>query len=469
LLAKVESIPVGSVEAGVDFAWRSYGEFLDHVSRRELAANVGFMVGHSAVRRAVMGEAASEGGATPDQLEAMCRLLGECLASGGMGFSTANVVTQVDGDGRPTPPNFASRDELVALAGVCGEHPGTSIEFIPDSFLVGFTDEDVELMADMSAAADRPLNWNTLLVNQKAPDLHIRQLRAGEVARRRGGRVVPFFTPHNLQLQHDFEPGYVFRAIPGWSWLFDLDADRRIAALGDPDRRRELERCAAEPTSGLAVVVRNWSSYRVNDVGLAEQQALEGRRVADLAQEWGLSPFEAMAEVAVRCRLRVGFVRSQYDPADTWAWNERLRLLKHPEVVLQASDAGAHLDMMTGADFPVRCLAELVRERQAFTLEEMVHELSDVPARLYGLHGRGRLSEGAHADMVVFDPETVGATPLRTVHDLPGGAARLVTGSTGMERVLVSGCEVARGGEYTGERPGSVLRSGRDTTTVAAR
>jgi len=426
-------------------------------------------VGHSAVRRAVMGEAASQGQATTEQVEAMCRLLGECMASGGMGFSTANVVTQVDGDGRPTPPNFASREELVALAGVCGEHPGTSIEFIPDSFLVGFTDDDVELMADMSAAANRPLNWNTLLVNQKAPDLHLRQLRAGEVARQRGGRVVPFFTPHNLQLQHDFEPGYVFRAIPGWAWLFDLDPDRRVAALADPDRRRDLERSAAEPTTGLAVVVRNWSSYRVNDVGPAEQASLEGRRVADLGKEWGLSPFEAMAEVAVRCRLRVGFVRSQYDPADSWAWNERLRLLKHPEVVLQASDAGAHLDMMTGADFPVRCLAELVRERQAFTVEEMVHELSDVPARLYGLHGRGRLDEGAHADMVVFDPETVGATALRTVHDLPGGAARLVTGSTGMERVLVSGREVVRQGEYTGERSGSVLRSGQDTVTVSTR
>jgi N-acyl-D-aspartate/D-glutamate deacylase len=469
LLARVESIPVGSVEAGVQFVWQSYGEFLDTVSRRELAANIGFMVGHSAVRRAVMGEAASKGPATPEQLERMCRLLSECIAAGGMGFSTANVVTQVDGDGRPTPPNFASRQELVALAGVCGEHPGTSIEFIPDSFLRGFSDEDIELMADMSAAADRPLNWNTLLINQKVPELHLRQLRAGEVARRRGGRIVPFFTPHNLELQHDFEPGYVFRAVPGWAWLFDLDTDKRIAALGDADRRRELERSAAEPTSGLAVVVRNWSSYRVNDVGPAEQAELEGRRVADLAEEWRLSPFEAMAEVAVRCRLQVGFVRSQYDPADSWAWNERLRLLKHPEVVLQASDAGAHLDMMTGADFPVRCLAELVRERQAFTVEEMVHQLSDVPARLYGLKDRGRLDEGAHADIVVFDPGAVGATPLRTVHDLPGGAARLVTSSTGIDRVLVSGREVVREGEYTGERPGGVLRSGRDTVTVAAR
>jgi N-acyl-D-aspartate/D-glutamate deacylase len=469
LLARVESIPVDTIEAGVDIAWNSYGEFLDAVSRRNLAVNVGFLVGHSALRRAVMGEAASELPASPEQLEQMCQLLSESLAAGGMGFSTCNVVTQVDGEGRPTPPNFASREEFVELSRVCGRFPGTSIEFIPDSFLSGFSEEDVALMADMSAAADRPLNWNTVLVNQKVPELHLQQLRASEDARARGGKVVPFFTPHNLQLQHDFEPGYVFRAIPGWGWLFELDVAGRIAALRDPERRRELAAAAEAPTAGLAVVVRNWARYRVNEVGAPEHAGLEGRRVGDLAQEWGMSPFDAMAEVAVRCGLRVGFIRTQYDDDDSWAWNERLRVLKHPGVVLQASDAGAHLDMMTGADFPVRCLAELVRERQAFSVEEMVQQLSDVPARLYGLTDRGRIATGGHADIVVFDLSTVGATPLRTVRDLPAGAARLVTGSTGVEKVIVAGRAVVSDGAYTEERPGVVLRSGKDTAGVSAR
>jgi N-acyl-D-aspartate/D-glutamate deacylase len=469
LLAKVESIPVESIEAGIEFTWGSFGEFLEAATSRRPAINIGFMVGHSAIRRAVMGEAASERAASDQQLRQMCDLLGECLAAGGLGFSTANVATQVDGDGRPTPPNFATRDELVELSRVCGEHPGTAIEFIPDSFLRGFSDDDLALMADMSAIADRVLNWNTPLVNHDLPDLHVQQLRAGDFARRRGARVVPMFTPHNLQLQHDFDPGYVFRAMPGWSWLFELDVPQRIEALADPQRRQALAEAAEAPTRGLAVVVRNWSSYRVNEVGTPEHAGLEGRNIGDLAAEWGVTPFEAMAEVAVRCKLQVGFVRSQYDPEDAWAWGERLRVLTHPDVVLQASDAGAHLDMMAGADFPVRCLSELVRERQVFSIEEMVHRLSDVPARLYGITDRGRLSEGAHADIVIFDPDEVGATPLRTVRDLPAGAARLTTGATGIARVLVAGETIVMGGEYTGARPGTVLRSGRDTSTVTAR
>jgi len=469
LLARVESIPVEALQAGLEYRWRSYPEFLDVVERLPHAINVGFMVGHSAIRRAAMGPAASTDPADPEQLGAMRRLLSQAIAAGGLGFSTCNVATQVDGDGRPTPPNAATREEMVALAAVCGEHPGTSIEFIPDSFLGGFSDEEVELMADMSAAADRPLNWNTPLVNPAAPDLHRRQLAASDAARERGGRVVPMFIPQNGQFQHDLLRGYVFRPLPGWGWLFDLDVPERIRALSDPAKRKQLEESAASQTSGLALGVRNWGGYRVNEVHDESLRPLVGRRIDDIARERGLGPFDALVDIAIAGDLDVGFVRSQYADADDWAWQARLEVLKDPRVVLQASDAGAHLDMMSNADFPTRCLAELARERGVFTVEELVHRLADVPARLYGLKDRGGLAQGAWADVVVFDPDTVGAQPLHTVRDLPGGATRITNGSTGVSHVLVAGGEIVTDGELTGELPGRLIRSGRDTATVHAR
>ncbi|HSS08881.1 MAG TPA: amidohydrolase family protein [Acidimicrobiales bacterium] len=469
LLARVESIPGEAITAGVKFSWESFEEFLAVVDAKEVALNIGFMVGHSAIRRAVMGERASTDRATAEELQQMEQLLSDAIGAGGLGFSTANVATQVDGDGRPTPPNSASREELVALSAVCGRHPGTSIEFIPDSFLRGFSDDDVALMADMSAAADRPLNWNTPLVNRLAPDLHRRQLEATDVARGRGGWVVPMFMPQNGPLQHDFLRGYVFRAIPGWSWLFELDVPERMKALADPDQRRQLASDADAQTSGLALVVRNWASYRINEVHDPDLEPLVGRTVADLAVEWSTTPFDAMVDVALRGLLDVGFVRSQYADDDRWAWEARLEVLRDPRVVLGASDAGAHMDMMTGADFPTRCMAELVRERGAFTLEELVHRFTDVPARLYGIKGRGRLEEGAWADLVLFDPEHIGATPLSTVHDLPAGAPRLTTRATGVQHVLVAGQPVVKDGGLTQQLPGRLLRSGRDTETVRAR
>jgi N-acyl-D-aspartate/D-glutamate deacylase len=469
LLARVESIPVEALEAGLEFRWQSYPEFLDVVERLPHGINIGFMVGHSAIRRAVMGPAASTDQADDDQMDAMRALLSEAIAAGGLGFSTANVTTQLDGDGRPTPPNAATRDELVGLAAVCGDHPGTSIEFIADSFLRGFSDEDVELMADMSAAANRPLNWNTPLINRAAPDLHRRQLAASDVARERGGRVVPMFIPQNGQFQHDFLRGYVFRAIPGWAWLFDLPVPERIQALADPAKRQQLAADAAAQTTGLAIVVRNWGTYRVNEVGRDEVRPLLGRRIDEIARERGVSDFDAMVDVAIAGELDVGFVRSQYAEDDEWAWQARLEVLTDPRVVLQASDAGAHLDMMSGADFATRCLSELARQRQVFTVEELVHRFADVPARLYGLKDRGCLHEGAWADVVVFDPDTVGAEPLRTARDLPASAARLTNGSTGVAHVLVAGGHVVADGELTDELPGQLVRSGRDTQTVPAR
>jgi N-acyl-D-aspartate/D-glutamate deacylase len=431
---------------------------------------MGFMVGHSALRRAAMGPAASTSSATPQQLELMCATLAEALRAGGFGLSTANVPTQIDGDGNLTPPNFASRKEFVALSEVCGQYPGTCIEFIPGSFLRGFSDEEVELMADMSATADRHLNWNTPLVNKAAPDLYQRQLRASDVARARGGRVVPMFMPQNGPVQQDFLNGYVFRSLPGWGWLFELSVDERIAALRDPENRERLRAALDAETAGLAVTLRaTWGEYLVNEPRDAALHDLAGRRIADVARERGVSDFDAVLDIAVAARFEVGFVRYQYQDSDDWSAAARLEVLRDPRVVLGASDSGAHMDMMVGADFPTRALGELVRERSVFTLEELVHQLTQVPAQLYGLRDRGTITEGAWADLVLLDTGRVGAGNLHTVYDLPAGAPRLITKSTGVQRVFVAGVELVVDGELTDARPGRLLRSGRDNETVFAR
>jgi N-acyl-D-aspartate/D-glutamate deacylase len=124
--------------------------------------------------------------------------------------------------------------------------------------------------------------------------------------------------------------------------------------------------------------------------------------------------------------------------------------------------------MMCGAIYSTSMLGDGVRDRQLLSWEEAIHQLTDVPARLYGLRGRGRLEEGWWADIVVFDPERIGHGPERTRADLPGGASRLYAEGIGIEHVLVNGVEIARAGTFTGAVPGAVLRSGADTDTVHA-
>jgi N-acyl-D-aspartate/D-glutamate deacylase len=125
--------------------------------------------------------------------------------------------------------------------------------------------------------------------------------------------------------------------------------------------------------------------------------------------------------------------------------------------------------MMCGAVYSTSLLGTGVRNRQLISLEEAVRQLTSVPAQLYGLRDRGALAEGAWADVVVFDPATVGPGPERTRTDLPDGAPRLYADARGVEHVLVNGTEIVRGGELTGSLPGHLLRSGRDTRTVTAR
>ena len=470
LFARVEAIPEKVLVAGVPFSWESYAEMLDSVAALDLGVNIGFLVGHSALRRAAMGEAASERAATSQELEQMCRLLNDALAAGGMGFSTANVSTQVDGDGRPTPPNFAVHEEFVALAGVCSRYPGTSLEFIPNSFLAGFSDADMELMADMSAAANRPLNWNTPLINKAVQHLFERQLSATDVAAKRGGKVVPLFSLQNGPMQMDFHNGYVFRALPGWGWLFELDVPARIDALKDPANRARLLKSLDDAGPGIASTVKDkWGAYYFNDPKNPDLAAFDGVPVRDVARDRGISDFDAACDIAIEAGLEVGLVRPSFDVQDEWTDRTRMELLKDPRIILGASDGGAHMDMIYGSDFPTRCLAELVRERQIFSLEEMIRKFTDEPARLYGLRDRGRLAVGAVADIAIFNPATVGAGPLRTVADLPGGGVRLKTEAIGMHHVLVAGEPLVSDGKLTDHRGGKLLRSGRDSETVLAR
>ena len=134
--------------------------------------------------------------------------------------------------------------------------------------------------------------------------------------------------------------------------------------------------------------------------------------------------------------------------------------------MLGGSDAGAHLDIMCHANYTTAVLGHAVRERGLLSVEEAVRQFTDVPARLYGLRGRGRLAPGWAADVVVFDPDRVGTTPARARFDLPGDNLRLYAEADGIEHVFVNGREIVTGDHFTGDSGGTLLRSGRDTETV---
>jgi N-acyl-D-aspartate/D-glutamate deacylase len=466
LMARVEGIPLPALQQGVPWDWTTFAQYADRVERAGISVNAGFLCGHSALRRVVMGDHAVGSAATDDELAAMERLLHEALAAGAMGFSSSQAPTHNDGDGNPVPSRAATREEMLRLAAAVNAHPGTQLELIIPGCLNGFTDDEVELMAAMSAAADRPLNWNVLGVAKGGNHEH--QLAAGTRAAELGGRVVALTLPQGMRIRLSFSTGFVLDGLPGWRETFALPIRDRIQALSDPTTRTRLDELAHSPEAGVLANLARWERLEIVEGFTPQTRALEGRKIGEIARERNTQPFDALCDVVIADELRTGLRPDFGGPEPDDVWKMRAEVWRDPRAVVGGSDAGAHLDMMSGASYSTFVVGDAVRGGHV-TIEEAVHLLSDVPARLYGLRGRGRLAPGAHADIVIFDPATVGPAGERTRDDLPGGASRIVAESRGVQRVLVAGTEIVRDGAYTGATPGRVLRAGRDTETVSVK
>jgi N-acyl-D-aspartate/D-glutamate deacylase len=463
MLARVEGMPLESLLAGVPYDWRSFGEYLDRVDGN-LAVNAGFLVGHSALRRVVMGDDAVGSAARPEQVEAMTRLLGESLDAGGLGFSSSQATTHNDGDGNPVPSRSATPDELVALAGEAGRHEGTTLEFIPA--VGGFNEDHLALMASMSRAADRPLNWNVLVPNAARAEMAWQALEASDYAAARGGRVVALTVPDVMRTHLTFKAGFVFDALPGWAKTMALPPDEKMRALADPEERRRLQERATSEEAGMLRGIARWENMTIVEAFAAQNQAFVGRRVGDIAAEQGQEPFDALLDIVLADELRTVLLPPLAGNDDA-SWLLRRDIWRDGRAVIGASDAGAHLDMLSTFTYSTSMLRSC-RDRHLMELEEAVHLLTDRQARLYGIRDRGRIAEGWFADLVVLDAAQVAPAAVEWRNDLPAGAGRLYAGAVGIEHVLVNGVEIVHGTELTGERPGSLLRSGRDTETVTA-
>jgi N-acyl-D-aspartate/D-glutamate deacylase len=465
MMQKVEGMPLEALETGVKWGWESFADYLEAVEDAKLAVNAGFLVGHCAIRRYVMGAEATDREATAEEVDRIVALLHESIQAGGLGLSTTLSNTHSDGDGKPVASRKAGKDELLALCKAVGEHEGTFIEGIVPGCLDKFTDDEIELLAQMSAAAKRSLNWNLLTVDSSEPDRIPRQLEASKRARELGGRVIgltmPVLVPMNMSLLNFCG----LWLIPGWNEILNRPVPDRIEKLRDPEVRAHMLERVNSKEAGVFRRLGSFGRYVIGDTYSPANEGLKGRVVKDIAAERGQEAFDTLLEICINDDLRTILwpMPNDNDP-DTWslrqqAWGE-------DDIMLGGSDAGAHLDRMAGAPFPTRFLGDIIRGRKLVSLEAAVRMISGAQADVFGLTDRGYLREGAHADIVVFDPQEIASEDASLHFDLPGDAPRLTAGAIGIKRVLVNGVETLRDGAATGARPGTLLRSGRDTVTV---
>jgi len=464
MMAKVEGMSLEALENGADWDWETFDDYLTKLDGN-IAVNAGFLVGHCALRRYAMGADSVGNESGPEDLLAIKAELVAAIEAGALGFSFTTSTTHSDGDGNPVPSRWASRDELIELATETGRHPGTTLEGIVPGCLDRFADDEIELLAEMSAVANRPMNWNVLTVDSREPDRIPRQVQAHDRATELGGRVVALTMPIQVPMNMSLGKFCGLWLLPEWGDILNVDVAERIDRLNDPDIRLRLLEKSKSQEAGVFRRLADWDDYIVGDTFSDANEGLSGQRVGDIAAERGRSSFGTFLDISIADDLAtVWWPTPQDDDDESWAM--RAELWSDGRAMIGGSDAGAHLDRMCGAPYPTRFIGDCLRGRKLTTIEHAVKMMTSEPASLFGLSDRGTLREGAHADIVILDPETIDAGPAGMVNDLPGGAERLTADAFGIKRVICNGQTIHADGKSTGALPGTVLRSGKDTETV---
>ena len=454
-LENVEGMTVAALHAGLGEEWPfvTFPDYLDAIGARGAAINVGALVGHTAVRTWVMGEDATEREATAAEVDEMRRIVREAMEAGALGFATSKAPTHVGYHGRPVPSRAAATGEIVALAGELRRAERGGVV----QATVGRSLSFPEFKA-LNEASGCPVSWTALLAGIALQDGDAdEQLRRSAELVAEGYDVVPQVSPRALKFEYQLKAPFVFEAMRLFRPVSEADEAGKKRLYADPDFRSAVWERLSE---------RAPPSFRRSFRGTVVSEApgrpdLAERAVFDLAEEAGKTPVEYLFDLGLESNLEARFRM----PVANHDEDEVERLLHSPHTVVGLSDAGAHASQLCDACATTYLLKRWVREKKSIGLERAVRMITSRPAEVFGIAGRGRLAAGLAADVVVFDPDTVGDGPLQRVYDFPGGADRLISEAEGIDAVIVNGTILRQEGEDrvdpAGPLPGRLLRNGR--------
>jgi len=452
MLSRVEGMSADALAAGVTFKGGSLGDFLSGLDGA-IGVNVGANVGHCAVRRYVMGDDASERTATDDEVAAMQELVRAALRDGAIGFTSSQLELHVAHDGRGVPSNHAAPEELIALAGVLKEFGRGSIEFIPRTFINGYSDDDRALMLAMARASGRPVHLNTLTAMPHAPEGWSRSLEFAETAAAGGIEIHPMFAANRQGAHFALGSTFLFDEMPSFRDTLTLPSPAREERLRDPALREQMRVELADPR-GRSIMLA-WPVVKVEMVKKSEHAHYVDRSVQEIADELGVDALDAFLDLSLADDLEMQFVLAA--PPSPTRTEAVTTMMRSPVMMAGSSDGGAHLLSFCGADYTTRLLTEWVPS--VLTLEQAVARITSIPAHAAGIPDRGILAPGAPADVNVIDRDALRAadTP-RLVRDFPADAARYVVDAEGYVATIVNGEPLLEHGVWTGATPGNILR-----------
>ena len=474
LFSDMEDIPLSVLRQGVDFSWESIAGYLNALSRNR-GVNAAACIGHSGVRRYIMGEAAQEREATLEEIEAMKRVVREGMEAGAVGLTFGNFVEQgLPLFGTVVPSSVASDGERLALASVLGEL-GTGV-FQVSGGAPGGTYGPHEAAQAISRATARPAIYNLISEEMEKPDAwkeHLQRLEADFKAGSRGYASAisvimgPVFNlKQGLDTAEDediISPRIVFQGMETWDRVMAQPVQERMQSMRDPQTRQALSAEAVEGAGSQGgyrmggrqmSFSRRWDRLAVFMTQHERNRQYDGKTIEQLAHEQGKGIMDAFLDLSLDEDLETCF---QVLDRNVDAESQR-HILGSPYTVIGTTDGGSRPHKQDRFEYATNLLSHWVRDEEIMTLEEAVYRLTGKTALMFDLHDRGFLAPGKAADITIFDPDTIASAPRELVHDLPGGGMQVQRRAIGIDYVIVNGEVLIEGGEHTGALPGQTLR-----------
>lgn len=445
MFQQIEEMPPEAFTEAFEWTWEDFAGYRAAIEK-SLSINVAPLVGHSLIRVWVMGAAAQERAADPDEIAAMQGLLRECLEAGAVGLSTSFV--DIDETGRPVPSRFAQFAELDALCEVLGEY-GRMLQCVPEFYAVDITIARIDQLAELSLKHNIPTTFSPVFDTSAMPESAPRQLARVAEQFARGARVWPQMQTRPIDISFSLlRPSLFFARLPRWVRVLRQPLEARLASLRDPETVKQmlgdLGPDGGEMMMGRLVV-------RGGDSAPAE---IVGQTLSEVAKARGEGVGEALIKVSLENGLDIAFLAANVGHEQT----DRIGpMLQNPLVHIGASDGGAHIASFSTYGDTGYLFSEFVRRSGHLSLEQAVAKITGETADIWGLKDRGRLQPGKAADIVVFDPERIDRTEERAIFDMPGDGMRYVRGASGIDTVLVNGEVAFADGAYTEARSGRVV------------
>jgi len=455
-LERAEDISADAMAQGIEWTWETFPEYLDTLDRIPKGINYAANIGHSALRTWAMGERAFEEQASADDMDLMAGALREAMAAGAIGFTSSRTSNHETTDNRPVASRIASWAELAALVGVMGESGGGIFEIAQEPGARSHDADEREdffgRLRDLALGTGVTVTFGVLATTRNGDDWK-GQLDLIDSTVAAGGQMWAQAHDREFSVLLSWKTRLPFDKLPVWREVRALPLEEQARAFRDPELRGRLVQIAGEGsyrrTIGAESRPPNYDFMRILEKPLPPNPT-----VAERAAALGQHPIELMIDLALETNFEQFFVQIIANHNQ----DHLLEIMKHPRSIVTFSDSGAHVSQIMDSSLQTHLLAHWVREREAFTLEEAVRNITYAPATAWHFADRGLVRPGYIADLNVIDPDRVAPELPVAVADLPGGAKRLVQGATGIRSTIVGGQELLADGQHTGALPGVLLR-----------